>query len=116
MDKITHLEATCPNCGQEMEVELPEGVEIKPYWMATVEFEEFNKLAKERGINRQLIDYLRKIKEGLKGWRSKPFRKLVHDNIDLLYFKINVDEERYRYLYDQFNPPIGEHSPETHVE
>lgn len=109
-NKLEYLEATCPECGKEMEVEIPEGVYAITVPNYNPEVEKFNEINISINLNKGIIEELYFISGNLKGWRNKKARGMVKNRIigleELVY---KLEPEQYR-LYNTINPPIGERS------
>lgn len=108
---IKMIEATCPNCQTEMEVELPDGLVYQDPRFDEEKWAKLNGLTTIVHKNRAIVTELIYIQSELtKHWGSKRAKRLLVERLDKLEKEGNeVDQERYS-LYNELNPPVGERS------
>lgn len=102
--ELTNIEATCPNCGQEMLVELPEGVTFKDLTIPEeiqVRLIILNSdiLERKRALN-EMESFSREI-EG--SWRNRKAWKLLNGRINEIKLLLQDFETEKVKLREQFN-------------
>lgn len=110
------IEATCEECGKEMEVEMPEGVMYKnpEYWDAIDKYEELSDKAMHKAKADTALDMINHVIEtfdnNIKGsFRKKTRKMLIGIQHEAEHAARTYRDEHY-LLYNELYPSIGEKS------
>lgn len=108
---IKMIEATCPNCQTEMEVELPDGLIYQDPNFDVEGWKKLHQLSEEETRYKYLLAELYSLRIDLSGsWRNKKaFKTLTEKIVKVESERNTVENERYE-LYNKLNPPVGERS------
>jgi hypothetical protein len=107
-NRVTYLEATCPNCETEIQVEVPE--EVTCLVITNDERLQLGDLERNINSNKTIMDCLYNLKLTLTGWRNKKARKVIEIRLHESTLLQRDFEKDYWPLYKKLNPDSGEHS------